>query len=77
MVPIDTQGLWEQSARVRRHSRALRQQLADLAEQVAFVEDQSAAIHDARQFAAAERALAWSYRLEPVARETTRRVAPA
>jgi hypothetical protein len=41
------QQAWEQAVRVRAHSNRLREQLACVADQVAEVEEECAAIHDA------------------------------
>ena len=45
--PSTPQQAWADAARVRRQSQALREQLGRLAERVAEVEEQSAAIHQA------------------------------
>jgi len=45
--PTNSQQVWDRAVRVRRQSEGLREQLACLAEGVAEVEEQCAAIHDA------------------------------
>jgi hypothetical protein len=47
MFPTSTRQAWDQAVQARAHSKRLREQLADVADQVAEVEEECAAIHDA------------------------------